>query len=200
MRRPVTSGERVIGERPVSREELAESGNLLQGPAQELPYREERSMLMRSSECVERAMPIRQALPMSTTRLETVQAYTVPPVVERVQTYAAPAVMSAPIVTAPAIQTAQVVQTAPVMQAVQASPVVQTYAAAPATTYAATTYAAPLATTYAAAPQTSGTLYTSAPRCAAASIFDLLDRNHDGVIDRAEFNALSRSRAGRYVV
>merc|ERR1719265_3116484 len=195
MRRPVTSGERVIGERPVSREELAESGNLLQGPAQELPYREERSMLMRSSECVERAMPIRQALPMSTTRLETVQAYTVPPVVERVQTYAAPAVMSAPIVTAPAIQTAQVVQTAPVIQAVQASPVVQTYAAAPATTYAA-----PLATTYAAAPQTSGTLYTSAPRCAAASIFDLLDRNHDGVIDRAEFNALSRSRAGRYVV
>jgi len=68
--------------------------------------------------------------------------------------------------------------------------------AAPVVTQAAPVYAAPQPVTYAApqtmsyaAPTYGAPQMYAAPQGYAQPTFNQLDRNHDGVLDRAEFNA-----------
>merc|ERR1712054_519828 len=80
----------------------------------------------------------------------------------------------------------------PVISSISAAAPTYATAAAPMTYAASTTYAAPAATYAASAPMTyaaAPTTYASAATYAAPamSAFNMLDRNHDGVITRAEF-------------
>lgn len=236
--RPI-GGERVIEERPISREELFATGNLVEGNAERMPYRSERRLESRRLEMPygserrlasrrvdreARSVPIRRMgtdrIERSPRRLKPVQTYASRPL-ESVQTYAAPQ-LSSPVVetyaapplsssfvsAVPMIPQTQVMQTA---QVVQAAPM--TYAAPPVT------YSGPPTTNLVQMQQTAPAYYSgggfvediktygapplTVPRTAVmsnfetvsvprtpVSAFDMLDRNHDGVIDRAEFNSM----------
>lgn len=170
--RPGAEGGRVIGERPITREELAADGHLLDGDARQLPCRAERAS---SARAAGRAMPSRPAYertPAPTARLEAVRTHAASRVVESAQAYSALAAAKAydaprlgravmpALLEALDAHTAQVVQTA-LVEAPAAA-----YAAPPVAAYAAPTNGVP---TF------------------AYSAFGLLDHRHDGVIDRTEF-------------
>jgi len=113
------------------------------------------------------------------------QPVTIAPQIQAVQ--APPATYAAPVQT---VQAAPVTYAAPT-QTMQAAPMTyaapmqtMTMQAAPVTYGAPVTYAAPMQTTYAAAPAYGGSVSMGA--------FDAMDRNHDGVISRAEFAGMVR--------
>jgi len=181
---------RLVGERPIGREELYSSGNLIEAPAVRAPaLREE----MRYERVVQPQPVVTTVMPEPT----PVRTYAAAPVPVRTASPARTYAAAAPSYAAPA--------------ATYAAPEVATYAA-PAPTYTAqapqavvpgTIYAAPTELVevvqpgYSYAGAISGTTMAGAPMTyavppapvAMGGAFAQVDRNHDGVIDRAEFNA-----------
>eukprot|EP00419_Tripos_fusus_P029865 CAMPEP_0172713764 /NCGR_PEP_ID=MMETSP1074-20121228/63618_1 /TAXON_ID=2916 /ORGANISM="Ceratium fusus, Strain PA161109" /LENGTH=352 /DNA_ID=CAMNT_0013537969 /DNA_START=75 /DNA_END=1133 /DNA_ORIENTATION=+ len=142
------------------------------------------------------AMPVAYNAPFETVVQQPV-SYGVPSV-----TYAAPETMMQPAMacaSAPiAYTTGASVEMHPQTTMTYGSPAYSTFAAPVEQTIS---YAAPASTTYTAAPAMT---YSTAPVAYAppmqaapmvqqgGSLFDMLDRNHDGVISRAEFNQVMR--------
>lgn len=189
-------GERVVGERPISREELANSGNLVEAPAVRAPPREREIVSQREAYTSVRQIasydPAPVMAPATTTAVSTYQVG--PPMMASppVTTYGGPPMMASPPVTSCAMAPSLTTYAVPSATSYTPAPSIATYAAAaPVAAYAASpgTYSA-----------TAGSYTTAIPVQKQASLFDQLDTNHDGVITRDEMaRAVNPSPVGREI-
>jgi len=185
------SGDRVLDERPITREELAATGNLVEEAPTFVPSPGEQRFASSPVSVSQPSQHVRQA--------EVVPVSPAGYIASSVSIEPAPA---SPIIPAHE-HSPKRRQASSHVPAVTVQAPATTYAYAPASparvSRTVVSYKAPgTVTPPTPLPINRGTITTGEP--IARSLFDQIDRNHDGVITRAEFReAMRMHRAGRSV-